>query len=125
MWDDVGLNIPKPLDLLQLYRSCGSALPSPRETVDVAVGDEADGNLFTQESQRQLHLSQQVCVYVCVCVHLNADLEIAGSNPPQYLDKSVGQMKTGHYRWCVHDVFVLSLSNRRRLCRSWSTRSAC
>ncbi|XP_067107974.1 RAB11-binding protein RELCH homolog isoform X2 [Osmerus mordax] len=59
LWDDVGLNTPKPPDLLQLYRSCGSALPSSRDTKDVAVGDEADGNLFTQESQRQLHLSQQ------------------------------------------------------------------
>uniref|UniRef100_A0AAX7UQQ6 LisH domain and HEAT repeat-containing protein KIAA1468 n=1 Tax=Astatotilapia calliptera TaxID=8154 RepID=A0AAX7UQQ6_ASTCA len=38
LWDDVGLNIPKPPDLLQLYRSCGTPLPSPRDTADVSVG---------------------------------------------------------------------------------------
>ncbi|KAK6293033.1 hypothetical protein J4Q44_G00365340 [Coregonus suidteri] len=27
LWDDVGLNIPKPPDLLQIYRNCGSAPP--------------------------------------------------------------------------------------------------
>uniref|UniRef100_A0A674AXI5 RAB11 binding and LisH domain, coiled-coil and HEAT repeat containing n=1 Tax=Salmo trutta TaxID=8032 RepID=A0A674AXI5_SALTR len=41
LWDDVGLNIPKPPDLLQIYRNCGSALPSPRDTVDVSVGVES------------------------------------------------------------------------------------
>uniref|UniRef100_A0A4W6FRP3 LisH domain and HEAT repeat-containing protein KIAA1468 n=1 Tax=Lates calcarifer TaxID=8187 RepID=A0A4W6FRP3_LATCA len=38
LWDDVGLNIPKPPDLLQLYRNCGTPLPSPRSTADVSVG---------------------------------------------------------------------------------------
>uniref|UniRef100_A0A8C4FBY8 RAB11 binding and LisH domain, coiled-coil and HEAT repeat containing n=1 Tax=Dicentrarchus labrax TaxID=13489 RepID=A0A8C4FBY8_DICLA len=38
LWDDVGLNIPKPPDLLHLYRNCGTPLPSPRDTVDVSVG---------------------------------------------------------------------------------------
>lgn len=41
MWDDVGLNIPKPPDLLQLYRNCGSSQHSIRETVDVAVSVDA------------------------------------------------------------------------------------
>nr|XP_046148605.1 RAB11-binding protein RELCH homolog isoform X2 [Oncorhynchus gorbuscha] len=53
LWDDVGLNIPKPPDLLQIYRNCGSALPSPRNTVDVAVGVESSeltGNYITQKS---------------------------------------------------------------------------
>ncbi|XP_041717572.1 RAB11-binding protein RELCH homolog isoform X7 [Coregonus clupeaformis] len=53
LWDDVGLNIPKPPDLLQIYRNCGSALPSPRDTVDVAVGVESGeltGNYITQKS---------------------------------------------------------------------------
>uniref|UniRef100_A0A4W5PR78 LisH domain and HEAT repeat-containing protein KIAA1468 n=1 Tax=Hucho hucho TaxID=62062 RepID=A0A4W5PR78_9TELE len=53
LWDDVGLNIPKPPDLLQIYRNCGSALPSPRNTVDVAVGVESGeltGNYITQKS---------------------------------------------------------------------------
>ncbi|XP_030624281.1 RAB11-binding protein RELCH homolog isoform X1 [Chanos chanos] len=40
LWDDVGLNIPKPPDLLQLYRNCGTSLPSPRDRVDAAVGVE-------------------------------------------------------------------------------------
>ncbi|KAF6722844.1 LisH domain and HEAT repeat-containing KIAA1468-like protein [Oryzias melastigma] len=38
LWDDVGLNIPKPPDLLQLYRNCGNVTPSQRDTVDVSVG---------------------------------------------------------------------------------------
>ncbi|XP_055737578.1 RAB11-binding protein RELCH homolog isoform X7 [Salvelinus fontinalis] len=53
LWDDVGLNIPKPPDLLQIYRNCGSSLPSPRNTVDVAVGVESGeltGNYITQKS---------------------------------------------------------------------------
>uniref|UniRef100_A0A8B9LX99 LisH domain and HEAT repeat-containing protein KIAA1468 n=1 Tax=Astyanax mexicanus TaxID=7994 RepID=A0A8B9LX99_ASTMX len=42
LWDDVGLNIPKPPDLLQLYRNCGSSShPSHRETADAAVGVDA------------------------------------------------------------------------------------
>lgn len=52
MWDDVGLNIPKPPDLLQLYRNCGSSQHSHRETVDVAVGVDADDlpvDYITQE----------------------------------------------------------------------------
>uniref|UniRef100_A0A8C7VT49 RAB11 binding and LisH domain, coiled-coil and HEAT repeat containing n=1 Tax=Oncorhynchus mykiss TaxID=8022 RepID=A0A8C7VT49_ONCMY len=52
LWDDVGLNIPKPPDLLQIYRNCGSALPSPRDTVDVSVGVEAGeltGNYIVQK----------------------------------------------------------------------------
>ncbi|KAM4606721.1 RAB11-binding protein RELCH homolog isoform 5-T5 [Polymixia lowei] len=62
LWDDVGLNIPKPPDLLQLYRNCGTALPSPRETVDVAVGvdlGELPGNYITQDPPKKPDLSQQ------------------------------------------------------------------
>ncbi|XP_069046960.1 RAB11-binding protein RELCH homolog isoform X2 [Lepisosteus oculatus] len=40
LWDDVGLNVPKPPDLLQLYRSCGASLAPPKSTADVAVGVE-------------------------------------------------------------------------------------
>uniref|UniRef100_A0A8C2IDW4 RAB11 binding and LisH domain, coiled-coil and HEAT repeat containing n=1 Tax=Cyprinus carpio TaxID=7962 RepID=A0A8C2IDW4_CYPCA len=53
LWDDVGLNIPKPPDLLQLYRNCGNSLPLHRETVDVAVNvdpNDLPGDYFTQES---------------------------------------------------------------------------
>ncbi|XP_060920198.1 RAB11-binding protein RELCH homolog isoform X2 [Labrus mixtus] len=62
LWDDVGLNIPKPPDLLQLYRNCGTPLPSPRDTVDVSVGvDFGDfpGNCFPQDPPKKPDLSQQ------------------------------------------------------------------
>ncbi|XP_029935011.1 RAB11-binding protein RELCH homolog isoform X2 [Myripristis murdjan] len=62
LWDDVGLNIPKPPDLLQLYRNCGSALPLPRDMVDVAVGvdfGELPGNYITQDPPKKPDLSQQ------------------------------------------------------------------
>ncbi|XP_078275746.1 RAB11-binding protein RELCH homolog isoform X4 [Rhinoraja longicauda] len=40
LWDDVGLNIPKPPDLLQMYREYGSHATSLKEMIDVAVGVE-------------------------------------------------------------------------------------
>ncbi|KAM3593319.1 uncharacterized protein V6R79_010254 [Siganus canaliculatus] len=62
LWDDVGLNIPKPPDLLQLYRNCGAPHPSSRDMVDVAVevdfGD-LPGNCVAQETPKKLDLSQQ------------------------------------------------------------------
>uniref|UniRef100_A0A8C3T6D4 LisH domain and HEAT repeat-containing protein KIAA1468 n=1 Tax=Chelydra serpentina TaxID=8475 RepID=A0A8C3T6D4_CHESE len=42
LWDDVGLNIPKPPDLLQLYRDFGNHHVTARDVVDVAVGIEED-----------------------------------------------------------------------------------
>lgn len=71
MWDDVGLNIPKPPDLLQLYRNCGTPLPSPRDTVDVSVGvdfGDLPGNCIAQDAPKKPDLSQQVCVCVCTCM---------------------------------------------------------
>ncbi|XP_070841755.1 RAB11-binding protein RELCH homolog isoform X6 [Chaetodon trifascialis] len=62
LWDDVGLNIPKPPDLLQLYRSCGTPLPSPRDTVDASVGvdfGDLPGNCIAQEPPKKPDLSQQ------------------------------------------------------------------
>ncbi|XP_022622016.1 lisH domain and HEAT repeat-containing protein KIAA1468 homolog isoform X2 [Seriola dumerili] len=62
LWDDVGLNIPKPPDLLQLYRNCGTPLPSPRNTMDVSVGvdfGDLPGNCITQDPPKKLDLSQQ------------------------------------------------------------------
>uniref|UniRef100_A0A672P8S7 LisH domain and HEAT repeat-containing protein KIAA1468 n=1 Tax=Sinocyclocheilus grahami TaxID=75366 RepID=A0A672P8S7_SINGR len=56
LWDDVGLNIPKPPDLLQLYRNCGNSLPLHRDTVDVAVNvdpNDLPGDYFTQEPVQQ------------------------------------------------------------------------
>ncbi|XP_075682839.1 RAB11-binding protein RELCH isoform X2 [Rhinoderma darwinii] len=42
LWDDVGLNIPKPPDLLQLYRNFGSHLAVVKDTADAAVSVEED-----------------------------------------------------------------------------------
>uniref|UniRef100_A0A671VVX0 LisH domain and HEAT repeat-containing protein KIAA1468 n=1 Tax=Sparus aurata TaxID=8175 RepID=A0A671VVX0_SPAAU len=71
LWDDVGLNIPKPPDLLQLYRNCGTPLPSPRDTVDVSVevnfGD-LPGNCIAQVPLKKPDLSQQVCMWVCMYI---------------------------------------------------------
>ncbi|KAG8442483.1 hypothetical protein GDO86_011322 [Hymenochirus boettgeri] len=38
LWDDVGLNIPKPPDLLQLYRNFGHNHQVSKDVTDVAVG---------------------------------------------------------------------------------------
>lgn len=40
LWDDVGLNIPKPPDLLQLYRDFGNHQVTGKDLVDVASGVE-------------------------------------------------------------------------------------
>nr|XP_031359796.1 RAB11-binding protein RELCH isoform X2 [Lonchura striata domestica] len=42
LWDDVGLNIPKPPDLLQLYRDFGNHHVASRDVVDASVGVEDD-----------------------------------------------------------------------------------
>ncbi|XP_077209541.1 RAB11-binding protein RELCH isoform X3 [Paroedura picta] len=42
LWDDVGLNIPKPPDLLQLYRDFGNHQISAKDVFDIAVGTEED-----------------------------------------------------------------------------------
>ncbi|KAM4841511.1 RAB11-binding protein RELCH isoform 2-T3 [Thomomys bottae] len=42
LWDDVGLNIPKPPDLLQLYRDFGNHQVAGKDLVDVASGVEED-----------------------------------------------------------------------------------
>uniref|UniRef100_A0A7N6BUN7 LisH domain-containing protein n=1 Tax=Anabas testudineus TaxID=64144 RepID=A0A7N6BUN7_ANATE len=62
LWDDVGLNIPKPPDLLQLYRNCGTSPPSLRDRVDVSVGvnfTDLPGNCITQDPPKKPDLSQQ------------------------------------------------------------------
>ncbi|XP_041817236.1 RAB11-binding protein RELCH homolog isoform X2 [Chelmon rostratus] len=62
LWDDVGLNIPKPPDLLQLYRNCGTPLPSPRDMVDASVGvdfGDLPGNCIAQDPPKKPDLSQQ------------------------------------------------------------------
>ncbi|XP_067290689.1 RAB11-binding protein RELCH homolog isoform X8 [Pseudorasbora parva] len=62
LWDDVGLNIPKPPDLLHVYRNCGNSLSLHRDTVDVAVSvDPSDlpGDYFTQEPVQQTESIQQ------------------------------------------------------------------
>ncbi|KAJ8413477.1 hypothetical protein AAFF_G00094730 [Aldrovandia affinis] len=65
LWDDVGLNIPKPPDLLHLYRNCGTSLTPPKETVDIGVGVEAEellGNSITQETLQNAELVQSAVV---------------------------------------------------------------
>ncbi|KAG7247267.1 hypothetical protein CRUP_022750, partial [Coryphaenoides rupestris] len=59
LWDDVGLNIPKPPDLLQLYRNGGSVPSSPRDTVDVAVGVELADLPGNHNSAQKPDLLQQ------------------------------------------------------------------
>ncbi|XP_032407035.1 RAB11-binding protein RELCH homolog isoform X1 [Xiphophorus hellerii] len=62
LWDDVGLNIPKPPDLLQLYRNGGSTLSSPTDKVDASVGvafGDLPGNFVSREPQKKPDLSQQ------------------------------------------------------------------
>lgn len=62
LWDDVGLNIPKPPDLLQLYRSCGTPLSSPRDMADVSVGvdfGDLPGNCIAHDPPKKPDLSQQ------------------------------------------------------------------
>lgn len=62
LWDDVGLNIPKPPDLLQLYRNCGAPSPLSRDTVDVAVGvdfGDLPGNCVAPATPKKPDLSQQ------------------------------------------------------------------
>lgn len=73
LWDDVGLNIPKPPDLLQLYRNGGSTLSSPTDKVDASVGvafGDLPGNCVSREPQKKPDLSQQVCIssflYMCI-----------------------------------------------------------
>ncbi|XP_076868993.1 RAB11-binding protein RELCH homolog isoform X2 [Brachyhypopomus gauderio] len=60
LWDDVGLNISKPPDLLQLYRNCGSSQLSPRETADVGV-DTCDlpENFISQEAVQRIETIQE------------------------------------------------------------------
>ncbi|XP_077100663.1 RAB11-binding protein RELCH homolog isoform X6 [Siphateles boraxobius] len=63
LWDDVGLNIPKPPDLLHVYRNCGNSLPLNMNTVDVAVSvDPSDlpGDYFSQEPVQQTEQQQEV-----------------------------------------------------------------
>ncbi|XP_042636171.1 RAB11-binding protein RELCH [Orycteropus afer afer] len=48
LWDDVGLNIPKPPDLLQLYRDFGNHQVAGKDVVDVASGvDEEELEALT------------------------------------------------------------------------------
>uniref|UniRef100_A0A3P9K120 RAB11 binding and LisH domain, coiled-coil and HEAT repeat containing n=1 Tax=Oryzias latipes TaxID=8090 RepID=A0A3P9K120_ORYLA len=62
LWDDVGLNIPKPPGLLHLYRNCGNVPPSQRNMVDVSVAVDASellGNCVASEFSKKPGLSQR------------------------------------------------------------------
>uniref|UniRef100_A0A3P9IFQ3 LisH domain and HEAT repeat-containing protein KIAA1468 n=1 Tax=Oryzias latipes TaxID=8090 RepID=A0A3P9IFQ3_ORYLA len=65
LWDDVGLNIPKPPGLLHLYRNCGNVPPAQRNMVDVSVAVDASellGNCVASEFSKKPGLPQQVSV---------------------------------------------------------------
>ncbi|XP_043575542.1 RAB11-binding protein RELCH homolog isoform X2 [Chiloscyllium plagiosum] len=64
LWDDVGLNIPKPPDLLQMYREYGSHATSSKEMKDVAVQAELDDleelpSVEESATLQQLQLEEQ------------------------------------------------------------------
>ncbi|XP_033849217.3 RAB11-binding protein RELCH homolog isoform X4 [Acipenser ruthenus] len=59
LWDDVGLNIPKPPDLLQLYRSCGSHQTASRDAVDAAVGVKLGELEVLATTKEALHTAEQ------------------------------------------------------------------
>uniref|UniRef100_A0A4W6FSY5 LisH domain and HEAT repeat-containing protein KIAA1468 n=1 Tax=Lates calcarifer TaxID=8187 RepID=A0A4W6FSY5_LATCA len=72
LWDDVGLNIPKPPDLLQLYRNCGTPLPSPRSTQQTEVVQELEYQISLLNNEKQ-SLAEQIkklqrCVHECIFV---------------------------------------------------------
>uniref|UniRef100_A0A8C4XY29 LisH domain and HEAT repeat-containing protein KIAA1468 n=1 Tax=Gopherus evgoodei TaxID=1825980 RepID=A0A8C4XY29_9SAUR len=60
LWDDVGLNIPKPPDLLQLYRDFGNHQVTARDVVDVAVGVEEDELEVTTPTLGMQKLEDQI-----------------------------------------------------------------
>ncbi|KAL4635136.1 hypothetical protein GN956_G14093 [Arapaima gigas] len=65
LWDDVGLNIPKPPDLLHLYRNCSSSQSTPRDTVDVGVGMDSEellSDTLTQKAVQETELQEQSAV---------------------------------------------------------------
>uniref|UniRef100_A0A672P9D1 LisH domain and HEAT repeat-containing protein KIAA1468 n=1 Tax=Sinocyclocheilus grahami TaxID=75366 RepID=A0A672P9D1_SINGR len=94
LWDDVGLNIPKPPDLLQLYRNCGNSLPLHRDTVDVAVNvdpNDLPGDYFTQEPQQQEEVIQELEYQISL---LNSE--------KQSLAEQIKKLQ----RWIVKSCFV-------------------
>ncbi|XP_078395763.1 RAB11-binding protein RELCH homolog isoform X2 [Cetorhinus maximus] len=58
LWDDVGLNIPKPPDLLQMYREYGSHATSSKEMKDVAIGVEPNELQVLQNVEELATLQQ-------------------------------------------------------------------
>ncbi|MFT7800202.1 lisH domain and HEAT repeat-containing protein KIAA1468 homolog isoform X4 [Arapaima gigas] len=63
LWDDVGLNTPKPPDLLHLYRHGGSHPVSPRSTLDIGIGVETEEllrNSNTHEPLREVARSSDI-----------------------------------------------------------------
>uniref|UniRef100_A0A672P8U3 LisH domain and HEAT repeat-containing protein KIAA1468 n=1 Tax=Sinocyclocheilus grahami TaxID=75366 RepID=A0A672P8U3_SINGR len=101
LWDDVGLNIPKPPDLLQLYRNCGNSLPLHRDTVDVAVNvdpNDLPGDYFTQEPVQQTEAIQQ---QEEVIQELEYQISLLNSEK-QSLAEQIKKLQ----RWIVKSCFV-------------------
>ncbi|XP_041423593.1 RAB11-binding protein RELCH homolog isoform X3 [Xenopus laevis] len=65
LWDDVGLNTPKPPDLLQLYRNLSNHQTLSKDVVDIAVG-VSEGDLEPIQAVKQIapdsHISQQSAI---------------------------------------------------------------
>uniref|UniRef100_A0A673GU63 LisH domain and HEAT repeat-containing protein KIAA1468 homolog n=1 Tax=Sinocyclocheilus rhinocerous TaxID=307959 RepID=A0A673GU63_9TELE len=107
LWDDVGLNIPKPPDLLQLYRNCGNSLQLHRDTVDVAVNvdpNDLPGDYFTQEPVQQTEAIQQ---QEEVVQELEYQISLLNSEK-QSLAEQIKKLQRviGNRRWIVKSCFV-------------------
>ncbi|XP_012819764.1 RAB11-binding protein RELCH homolog isoform X2 [Xenopus tropicalis] len=65
LWDDVGLNTPKPPDLLQLYRNLSNHQTVSKDVADIAVG-VIEGDLEPIQAVKQIapdsHISQQAAI---------------------------------------------------------------
>lgn len=73
LWDDVGLNIPKPPDLLQLYRNFGSHQAVVKDTADFAVVVKEDD--FEPLSSAQISIVEPPSVQVrFVLLFIKAEL---------------------------------------------------
>uniref|UniRef100_A0A673GU94 LisH domain and HEAT repeat-containing protein KIAA1468 homolog n=1 Tax=Sinocyclocheilus rhinocerous TaxID=307959 RepID=A0A673GU94_9TELE len=115
LWDDVGLNIPKPPDLLQLYRNCGNSLQLHRDTVDVAVNvdpNDLPGDYFTQEPVQQTEAIQQ---QEEVVQELEYQISLLNSEKQSLAEQIKKLQRTirnllheviGNRRWIVKSCFV-------------------
>uniref|UniRef100_A0A4W3JBL6 RAB11 binding and LisH domain, coiled-coil and HEAT repeat containing n=1 Tax=Callorhinchus milii TaxID=7868 RepID=A0A4W3JBL6_CALMI len=93
LWDDVGLNIPKPPDLLQLYRECGSHITLNKRMVDVAVEVEPD-ELDTHRDAKEL-MQQPQLQEVWILKHQNFAAPVTSDSmkPPTNMIEQVPHIR--------------------------------